>query len=204
MTRTKLTVALVGVGGYGQTHLQTLRALEKEALFELTDVVEPAPERVADCVKQLAAAGVRCHRTWEELEAVPNFPDCVLLALPIPLHFEYARRAYERGAWVYLEKPPVPLLSQLDNLIVLEGAQPRIQVGFQFFHSRQMETLQRWIAEGRLGTITRYRLAVCRPRSDAYYGRASWAGRLVCKGFPEQGSSSICPTRTGAVGHLPH
>lgn len=176
------TVALIGVGGYGQTHLQTLTALEGEGLFQLTDVVEPAPERVKESLSSLQAAGVRCHRSWEELAALEDFPDCVLLPLPISLHAEYARRAYERGAWVYLEKPPVPLLGELDELIAMEGDRPRIQVGFQFAHSLQMRTLQEWIAAGRLGQILQYRLSACRPRSNAYYARAPWAGRLVHNG----------------------
>ncbi len=183
MGKQRLSVALVGVGGYGQAHLQTLFALEGEGHFELTDVVEPYPERVPPAsVERLREMKVRWHRSWEELEALGEFPNCVLLALPISLHAEYARRAYERGAWVYLEKPPVPLLKELEALVEMEGEAPRIQVGFQFFHSQQMRALREWLAEGRLGKITQYRLSACRPRSDAYYARAPWAGRLLCDG----------------------
>ncbi len=179
-----LSVALVGVGGYGQAHLKTLAALEPEGMFRLTDVVDPDPERLPECFRDLEGKGIRWHRNWEELCAEPVFPDCVLLVLPISLHAKYTRLAYERGAWVYLEKPPVPLLSEIDELIEMERfeGQKRTQVGFQFAYSKQMEVLRGWLSEGRLGRVIRYRLSGCRPRTDAYYQRAPWAGRIQCDG----------------------
>jgi predicted dehydrogenase len=173
-----LTVALVGAGGFGATHLRVIEKMEKEGLAALRGVVDPNLGPLSQSAARLAARGVPWFGSWEEMAQKIPPCDCVVLSVPIPLHFEYAAKAYETGAYVYLEKPPVPQLAQLEELIALEGTVRRIQVGFTFPYSSTMRTLEERLAEGSLGEILSYRLAACWPRNDAYYARTFWAGKL--------------------------
>lgn len=52
------------------------------------------------------------------------WPIVLSLAVPIPLHLEYAIKAHECGTYVYLEKPPVPLLSKMERLVEMERLNP--------------------------------------------------------------------------------
>lgn len=173
-----LRTTLIGVGGFGQTHRTVIRQLEEQNLLRLTDVVDPSPETSPETYNLLRNQGVRWNRSWEEFESMGETPDCVFIAAPIHLHADYARQAVRTGARVYLEKPPVPLLGQMEELMALEDDGPQIQVGFTFPYSTQMRTLRQWIESGRLGKIESYRLSLCWPRGDQYYQRARWAGRL--------------------------
>jgi predicted dehydrogenase len=152
--------------------------MEKEGHAALRAVVDPHLATLPQTAARLATRGVLCFPTWEEMAQTLPPCDCVVLSVPIPLHFEYAVKAYEWGAYVYLEKPPVPQLSQLEELIEREGTDRRIQVGFTFPYSATMRVLEERLGDGLLGEILSYRLAACWPRNDAYYARTFWAGKL--------------------------
>lgn len=177
-SRRRLSAVLIGVGGYGRSHRRLIRQLEEQGLLQLTDVIDPGPENLPEIFTSLQEQHVRWHRSWEEFLTLQIAPDCVFIAAPIHLHAEYARKVLPTGASIYLEKPPVPLLGQIDELIALECGHPRIQVGFSFSYSKQMQALRQWIEDGRLGEIECYRLTACWPRADKYYQRSNWAGRL--------------------------
>jgi predicted dehydrogenase len=50
-------------------------------------------------------AGARVTGDFDELLADPEL-DAVVIATPVPTHYELARRALEAGKHVFVEKPP--------------------------------------------------------------------------------------------------
>lgn len=186
MPSSAVRVCLVGAGGHGRLHLRALRVLQAEGVARLAAVVDPTRGRHAVLQRRLAAEGVQWFEDWETYLRRSGAPRAVIVSAPIHLHFDYARRALECGAHVYLEKPPVPVLSQMEALLAAERAAggARVQVGFSFPFSPQMRMLGHWLRSGRLGPVESYRIAACWPRDDAYYGRCDWAGALWRGGLP--------------------
>lgn len=124
---------------------------------------------------ELEAQGVRWHTDYRDL--LREELDAVVIATPIPLHFEMTRACLERDLFVLLEKPPVPLIQNLEELIDMDP-HGRVSVGFQMICAQTVQTLKAMIADGRLGQLRSIRAGACWPRHDEYYERASWAGRL--------------------------
>lgn len=177
------SVILVGTGGYGLRHLRALLELHRDRRVELAGLVDVAAGAEA---RRLVSASTRPPRWY------PNLPDAlstvdtvdtvgtVVIATPPHTHFELARTAVLAGTAVYLEKPPVPLLRELDDLSALP-ARRRVEVGFQQARAT-VETLERgWEALGRprVESVVAHG-ALSRP--DEYYHRSRWAGRWFLDG----------------------
>jgi myo-inositol 2-dehydrogenase/D-chiro-inositol 1-dehydrogenase len=90
-------IALVGAGRMGGMHL---RALANATSVRVTDVVEPYEPRREQC----AAAGLRVHRTVQDLLASRN-PDGVLVCAPTDQHATVVRHLLASGLPVLCEKP---------------------------------------------------------------------------------------------------
>jgi predicted dehydrogenase len=170
--------ALIGVGGMGAAHLNALHTLESEGRVRLVSVADPFTDRLAETKTALEQRGVRWYPDYAEMFQKEADLEAVSICTPIPLHDRMARAALGRGLWVYLEKPPVPLIQQLEDLIALD-ARRRIAVGFQMINSDSVRQLKRWRLEGALGAVRSIRVCVAWPRLTHYYQRASWAGRLT-------------------------
>src|SRR5438552_925477 len=112
-------VALIGAGGFGQTHLRLISELERERLLRLDAVCDTALERGGDRLAAALAQGVRFYTELETLLAREPQVELVTIATPIPLHERMARIALAADRHLLLEKPPVPTLQQLRGLIAL-------------------------------------------------------------------------------------
>ncbi|MFV0337971.1 MAG: Gfo/Idh/MocA family protein, partial [Chthoniobacterales bacterium] len=175
------------------------RRLEKRGYFRLVGIAEP----VADCRnKALAEGRVDSLTPWfsnyEELYQADLGIDLVSIATPIPFHYEMTRDALAKGFSVHLEKPPVPLIQQLSNLLTLDKKES-VSVGFQFINSRVIQELKQWLIEGRAGRLHSIRAVGCWPRTDKYYARAEWAGRMLLEERPVFDGPA-----TNALAHLIH
>ena len=82
---------------------------------------------------------------------------------------------------MYLEKPPVPLIQQLEELIALD-VRKRVAVGFQLVNSSAVQQLKLWRLQDALGQIENIRVCGCSPRSPDYYARTPWAGKMIFDG----------------------
>ncbi len=183
MTPKPLSVGLIGVGGFGANHLKVLQQLEAEGLVRLVCVADPDSERLAEIRRKLESSGVRWHLDNQSLLAKETELDAVAIAAPIHLHFEITAAAIARGLFVYLEKPPVPLIQQLRELIAMDVGK-RVAVGFQLVNSSPVQQLKLWRTQGALGEIKTIRVHGCSPRSPDYYARTPWAGKMVFDGKP--------------------
>ena len=77
----------------------------------------------------------------------------------------------------------MPLIEQLDSLIAADTRRA-VSVGFQYIGSRCTQMLKQLIANGDLGEVREIRAAACWPRTDRYYARAAWAGKMSLGGEP--------------------
>ncbi|MFD2079977.1 Predicted dehydrogenase [Actinopolymorpha cephalotaxi] len=198
-------VGLVGVNGYGRTHLRNAVRLQEQGLLRLTGYADVAPDAATVVAEHLPARGYagpppRGHRTLTDLLAAGR-PDIVVLGTPIPLHAQMIEEAFAAGASVLVEKPPVVTVQDIDRLLARQGsgdatdsadpgdsgdpqdsAGPLCQVGFQNARAPVVRALARLARDGALGEVEHVGLVGRWSRADSYYARTDWAGRLVHHG----------------------
>jgi len=174
---------LIGAGGIGAYHRAAIEAQQSAGAAQLVAVADPWADRLASQKAELEARGVRWHLDYREMLQLETGLDAVVIATPIPFHYDMAMACIARGLMIHLEKPPVPMLSQFEELIAADSSQS-ISVGFQMIGARCTQLLKQAISEGRLGEVRHIRAAGCWPRLDNYYARASWAGKMTLDGAP--------------------
>ncbi len=176
-------LGLVGIGGFGASHLGCLQRLLPERLFQLVAVADPALENYTQSAAPLREQGVACYMDYLEMLAKGPDLEAVILCTPIPLHKEMAAKALQRGLHVYLEKPPVILSSDLKELIRLDP-HGRTCVGFIGVSQPTIRKFHSKIVQGAIGELRGIRIAASWPRPNWYYERSGWAGKLVIGSEP--------------------
>lgn len=177
---TPTTFAVLGIHGYGRSHLAELAALAPTGSTELIAVADP---RGTDGVANLPD-GVPCFPDLTSLLAA-RVPDVVVLATPIHTHAPLAIEAMRAGAHVLLEKPPAATLAEFEELLAVSEQTGRVvQIGFQSFGSHALPEIARLLAEGAIGEVTSIGGIGTWLREVAYYARSRWAGMRVLDGVP--------------------
>jgi predicted dehydrogenase len=98
-------------------------------------------------------------------------------------HVPVSLQALERGLHVYCEKPAAATIQEVDDLIAAQKHFGKlVAIGYQYMHSQAILKLKTRICDGRLGAVKNAALICAWPRSEAYYGRNDWAGRLQKNG----------------------
>lgn len=190
-------MAQIGVGGFGATHLECNRMLEREGFATLVAVADPSIDRLAEIKTELEGVGIHWHTDYRDMLESESL-DAISIATPIHLHEAMARETIHRNLFIYLEKPPVPTIQQLEGLIQLDREE-RVHVGFQWISSPWIRTLKEWRVKEVLGRLLSVRVSGGWPRPDSYYHRSSWAGRLIEKGHPVFDGPA-----TNALAHFVH
>ena len=171
--------AIVGIHGWGVVHLRDIEGLEQEGLAELVAVSTRRPDRPSEKLDELRARGVRVYSDYRELLA--GEPELEVLSLPTPLHLHVpmALTCFERGVDVLLEKPPAALVQDVDRIAAAAEAHGRLcQVGFQCVSDPSAQELKRRILGGEIGAVREVIVQGYWRRTDAYYERSSWAGKV--------------------------
>jgi predicted dehydrogenase len=169
-----MQIALAGVGGYGTRHLRRFEQLEGEGRLRVSALADPSVPALEKA--KSIFPGARAYASYDDLLERETV-DAALLTVPIPLHEEMALKTLERGIHLLLEKPAVPLVSQLDRLIQAD-VRGLTAVAFQRVSSPAMKIVRGLLHEGRLGKPRSISAYGVWPRDDRYYQRASWAGTL--------------------------
>lgn len=173
-----VTIAVVGIHGFGGHHLAELAGLREIA--SLVAVVDP---RGADGVADIPE-GTPCYASLAELLA-QDVPDVVVLATPIHTHAPLAIEALRAGAHVLLEKPTAASIVELTELVAVGRETGRaVQVGFQSLGSHALPAIERLLADGAIGEVTGFGGLGTWRRDVAYYQRSRWAGMRELDGVP--------------------
>lgn len=178
----RVKFAVVGLGGFGRTHLAGVADVEGAGLGKLDAVVCIDPENHVDTLVELRARGVRFFDDVDSLLAAGGM-DVVTLPIGIHHHVPLSIACVEAGFNVIVEKPLTAVVQEADRLIAARDRTGKaVIVGYQFLYSDTIQGLKERALDGRFGRVESISVHAGWPRGDVYYARNGWAGRLQLDG----------------------
>lgn len=172
----KITVALVGAGGYGQYYANELLHNHQDRI-QLVGVIDPYVER-SPHIDELRTRQISLYPDLSDFFAAST-AQLVCIASPIQLHAAQTILALEHGANVLCEKPLCATIQDARSMAQAdEQSSGFAAIGYQWSFSAAIQALKADILNGGLGQPIRLKSRVYWPRPDAYYNRNRWAGRI--------------------------
>lgn len=173
----KITLLMVGVGGYGGVYMSELLHADRAERFQIVGAVDPYAEN-SPFYKEIRERSIPIYDTVEEFYR-EHSAEMAVIATPIHLHAAQANFCMEQGTHVLCEKPICASLEDAASMMETRDRTGRkLAIGFQWSFSEVILRLKQDILEGVYGKVNRFRTIVYFPRDLAYYHRGSgWAGR---------------------------
>jgi len=172
-----IRVAAIGTEGYAYSQLERILLLRGQ--YRLVGVCgEPfRRERGYPLCRRM---GIPVFDTADALARfAQDRAEAVFVFTGIDSHYEYARQFLNAGFEVFLEKPPVPTIQQMDDLTAQEQRAGRhVAVLFQYLYSRIVQELKQRIVSGEFGKTLRVRSLATWQRPDDYFRRTNWCGTV--------------------------
>ena len=159
----------IGVAGLG--HWGPNLARNFAELAELTWLCDSEPER-RDIASRYTQA--KFTSSFGEMLEDPEL-DAVVVATPVPTHFELARRTLEAGKHVLVEKPPAMKGHEMDELVTLASERDLVLMpGHLLLYHPGVRRVKDMIAAGELGDVlcvygNRQNLGIIRSNENALW-----------------------------------
>jgi len=175
-----ISIAIVGVGGYGGQICRTIRTLADKGHCRLIAAADSRMSLLTEQSEQLASEGVELYENACEMFAeLKGRCQTVSICAGVPAHLRLARAAAEAGFHIHLEKPPAPTVQDTDRITeAVQQAGVMCMLGFHKVHSRTLRFIKDAISKGKLGKINTLTAIGLLPRKWFYYTRNGWAGKL--------------------------
>ncbi len=175
MMNKEITIALVGIGGYGNNFVTALLDAPNHRDFRIVGTVDPNP---ASCRRlgELKSKGVPLYPSLDAFYQSSR-ADLVILSSPLQFHASQTCQALEHGSHVLCEKPLCVMIEQARRMRQTRDRSGKIvAIGYQWSFSDAVQKLKADVLSGAFGKPRRLRTIVLWPRDEAYYGRNRWAG----------------------------
>jgi predicted dehydrogenase len=162
-----LRVGQAGLGEWGKNLARNFADLAE--LAWLTDPAEGKKEEFTARYPQAQWAA-----SFDEMLADTQL-DAVVIATPVPTHYELARQALEAGKHVFVEKPPAMKAAEIDELVAIAEARDLVLMpGHLLLYHPGVIKLKQLVDEGALGEVlmvygNRQNLGVIRKHENALW-----------------------------------
>jgi predicted dehydrogenase len=151
-TTRPVTLALLGAGARGDIYGAFAREFPQRS--QVVAIADPRADRRDQLAGQLGVGAGGRFGDWRELAAQRRLADAVVVATPDREHAEAAIRFAGLGYHVLLEKPIAPTWQEcVDVVQAVEKAGVILAVCHVMRYTAYTETVQRVVAEGRLGQV---------------------------------------------------
>jgi predicted dehydrogenase len=172
-----VSIVLVGIGGMGSVYLASLLQNIEGGRYRLVGAVDPLAQRSPQR-KELRGLDIPVLATLEEFYARSQ-ADLAIIASPIQFHSAQTCIALSHGSYVLCEKPAAATVQEVRGMQAAERSARRwVAIGYQWSFSPAIQSLKDDIRQGLFGPPRRLKCLYLWPRSEAYYRRNDWAGKV--------------------------
>jgi predicted dehydrogenase len=162
-----LRVGQAGLGEWGKNLARNFADL-----VELAWLSDPADGKEAEFTSRYPQA--RWAGSFDEMLADSDL-DAVIIASPVPTHYELGKQALEAGKHVFVEKPPAMTTAEIDELVALAAERDLVLMpGHLLLYHPGVLKLKQLVDEGTLGEVlmvygNRQNLGVIRKHENALW-----------------------------------
>jgi len=140
-----IRIGVIGAGNNGRGHARYYHECPRSEVIAIAD---PDTERATAVAEEVRAEAVSDHR--EFLDRV----DAVVISSPNFLHRDHAVECAGAGKHIFCEKPMGLNVGQAREIAdAVAAAGVRSLVGFSVHFTPPIQTMERYLREGRLGTL---------------------------------------------------
>lgn len=176
MEKQVVTVALVGMGGFGVHYVNAILNQSEEFEMRCVGMISTHPERYADSV-EFKAKNIPIYRTMEELYENQT-PQLIFISSPIQFHCRQICYALEHGSNVLCEKPTAATEEDARRIIEKSKAANRfVAIGYQRCYSRAVLKAKEDVLSGLYGKPVVFKCIAMPRRNLDYFGRG-WTGKI--------------------------
>jgi len=176
-----ITVALAGTGGYGGYYVNVLLEFVNEGRLAFAGAIDPWPER-SGMLPVLESEQIPVFNSLESFYSKSS-ADLLIVSTPIHLHCAHTCYGLEHGSHVLCEKPVSATIEQARHMLETQKRTGKIvAVGYQWSFSEAVLNLKSDISRGIFGKPVRLKSLVLWPRSEGYFNRNCWAGKIRTAG----------------------
>ncbi|WP_165842179.1 Gfo/Idh/MocA family protein [Paenibacillus xerothermodurans] len=175
MSGNKISVLLVGIGGYGNKYVEELLYHQDRSTFEIAGVVDINPERCS-YVQELKDRSIPFYTDMASFYESSR-ADLAIISTPIQYHSEQVCLALSQGSHVLCEKPIAATVQDAQKMMEMQKKTGKfVAVGYNLSFNAQIQELKRHIAAGLFGRPKRMKTLVLWRRGLDYFG-SGWKGR---------------------------
>ncbi len=176
-----MTIAVVGLGGFGHRYVDALLNKSSEHHVQMIAGIDPQPER-CEAIAEIRRRQIPVYPNLAAFLADGhNRPNLIALASPIQLHCEQVIQSLACGCHVICEKPLGASPAQTHQMIeARDKSGMTVAIAYQWAFASATQRLKRDILAGRFGAPRRFATTTAWPRNYEYYSRNRWAGRICC------------------------
>ncbi len=203
LTMTKITTAIIGIGGYAQISLDNIFEAVDGGRddFEIVAFVDPYPE-VSKHYERLRAMNIPHFSDIKDMYASGIKPQLCLVSTPIQFHKAQILECLKEGSSVVCEKP---MTGNAEDIEVLAKAEKEsgcfVAIGYQWSYSDAIQALKKDIMSGVYGKALNMKTLVMWPRDKAYFKRSTgWAGKI----YASNGEKILDSVANNATAHYIH
>ena len=143
-----LNIAVIGCGYWGPNLVRNFRSQPDCRVKIMCDINEDRLDHMSALYREID--------TTSDVNSVFNDPDvdALVVATPVDLHYEFAKRGLEAGKHVFVEKPMTSSAVHSRELVELAtGKNLTLMVGHTFIYSAPVRKIKEIIESGELGEI---------------------------------------------------
>jgi len=180
----KINIGIIGVGGYGTTHLKSIDYWEAAGLCHLKAAVIRNQDKYNEQEKRLLSKNVCVYRSYDEMfDKEKASLDLIIIVSGIHEHDVHSVTALEHGCHVLCEKPVAGTIA--DGLRMREAKHRSgkiLAIGYQNIFSPSIQRIKAITLVKKLGRLIKAKSIHLSPRTSAYYQRNPWAGKFQVNG----------------------
>lgn len=150
MTKNKkmIKLAIIGAGYWGPNLIRNFYKIKEAEVHTVCDI----EQKRLDFIKK-QYPNINLTKNFNAVLKNPKI-DAVIIALPVKLHYQFGKKALEKGKHVLIEKPLATKVSEARNLITLAKKNKKIlMVGHTFLYNDAVRKAKEYIDKGVLGKI---------------------------------------------------
>ncbi|MGI4791958.1 MAG: Gfo/Idh/MocA family protein [Janthinobacterium lividum] len=147
-----IKMAIIGVGGMAQGHIERLLKMPDVELAAFVDINPKSLERTKEKHGE-AAANIKPFDDYKVMLAEVK-PDAVVIVTPHTLHFPMTMDSLDAGCHVLLEKPMVNRVSEAHALLKkIDETKKVVALGYQRHSMPHFRYIKEKIASGEFGEV---------------------------------------------------